>query len=158
MHLQQKRMIGHGAVIMILGLLSGFGLVMSLIGGFEVWPGNIVEFTIPGDSGAWARAHSGGLMNGLMIILGAFVIQGLALPEKAAGQVTWMLIGAGYANTMFYYGAILSQTRALTFGDNRFGETSVAGVLGFAPALVFVVITIIAFAIIAKHAFASSEH
>ena len=150
-------MIGHGAIVMIIGLFAGFGLVMSLIGGFEIWPGNILEFTLPGDSSAWARAHAGGIMNALMIIVGAFVIQGLALPPGPARQINWMLVGAGYANTVFYYGAILSQTRALTFGDNRFGETSIAGIIGFAPALVFAVITIIAFAIIAKHAFAATQ-
>ena len=107
-------MVGHGCIVMIIGLLAGFGLVMSLIGGFEVLPGTILEFEIPGDSGAWARAHAGGIMNALMIFAGALLIGAMKLPDKTAGQIFWMLVGAGYANTLFYYGAILSGTRALT--------------------------------------------
>jgi len=154
MNERQRNMIGHGAVVMIIGLAAGFGLVMSLLGGFEIVPGSILEFEIPGDSAGWARAHAGGIMNALMIFAGAWLIGALVLPESSAKQVAWMLIGAGYANTAFYYGSIFSQTRALTFGDNRFGETSLAGIIGYVPALVFAVITIIAFVIIAKHAFA----
>ena len=138
---------------MIIGLVAGFGLVFSLVGGFEIFPGMILEFSIPGDSPAWARAHAGGIMNGLMIFVGAWLIGSMQLPEASARQIYWMLIGAGYANTIFYYGSILSQTRALTMGDNVFGETSIAGVVGYVPALVFAVITIIAFSIIAKQAF-----
>jgi len=156
MNEQQKRMVGHGAIVMVIGLAAGFGLVMSLVGGFEVFPGTILAFEIPGDSGAWARAHAGGITNALMVFAGAWIVGGLGLPEVSAQRVSWMLVGAGYANTLFYYGAIFSQTRALTFGDNRFGETSLAGVLGFLPALVFAVISIIAFVIIAKHAFATA--
>ena len=41
--------------------------------------------------------------------------------EPRTSSPAWMLIGAGYANTLFYYGSILSRTRDLTIGDNRFG-------------------------------------
>ena len=154
MNSRQRNMVGHGAIVMIIGLAAGFGLVMSLIGGFEFFPGSILNFELAGESGAWARAHAGGIMNALMIFSGAWLIGALAMPEGSAKNIAWMLVGAGYANTVFYYGAILSSNRALTLGDNRFGETNIAGVIGNFPALVFAVITIIAFVIIAKHAFA----
>jgi tetrahydromethanopterin S-methyltransferase subunit F len=67
-----------------------------------------------------------------------------------------MLFGAGYANTIFYWSGMLAQNRALSFGGNRFGEASLAGVIGFAPAFVFAFITMIAMiamVIIARHAF-----
>jgi len=154
---RQKNMVGHGAVVMIIALLGGFGLVMSLVGGFEILPGTILAFEIPGDSGAWARAHAGGIANALMIFAGAWMIGGLGLPDSKAGSIRWMLVGAGYANTLFYYGSILSETRALTFGDNVFGATSIAGVMGYLPALVFAVIAIYAFGIIAAQAFRKSS-
>ena len=157
MNHRQLSMVGHGALIMVIGLLSGFGLVMSLVGGFEIFPGTILKFELPGDSGAWARAHAGGITNALMVIAGAWLVGALTLPEATARRVCWMLIGSGYANTLFYYGAIFSPTRALTMGDNRFGETNIAGMLGYLPALVFAVIAIIAFGIIARHAFTQNK-
>jgi tetrahydromethanopterin S-methyltransferase subunit F len=83
----------------------------------------------------------------------AFVMWGLQLPERTAFHLYWMLVGTGYANTVFYWGGLLAENRALSFGDNQFGETSLAGVIGVAPAFVFAFVTMIAMLIIARHAF-----
>lgn len=156
---RQRKMVGHGAIMMVFGLLAGFGLVMSLIGGFEIFPGYIVEFELPADSRAWARAHTGGLMNGLLVFVGAILIFAMKIPARLAGQLYWMLVGAGYANTLFYWGALFAPSRALTFGDNRLGESNLAGIIGLLPALIFAFITIIAMVMLARHAFrgASSQ-
>jgi styrene-oxide isomerase len=42
----------------------------------------------------------------------------------------------GWANTAFYWFGNASANRALSFGDNPVGPTSLAGVLGFGPALI----------------------
>lgn len=156
---RQRKMVGHGAIMMVFGLLAGFGLVMSLIGGFEIFPGYIVEFELPADSRAWARAHTGGLMNGLLVFVGAILIFAMQIPARLARQLYWMLVGTGYANTLFYWGALFAPSRALTFGDNRLGESNLAGIIGLLPALIFAFITIIAMVMLARHAFrgASSQ-
>jgi hypothetical protein len=154
---QQRRMVAHGAVIILIALAAGFGLVISLIGGFEVFPGTIIEFGFPGDPGAWARTHAGGIMNGLLVIAGALVIHAMELPQKTGSRLFWMLVGTGYANTVFYWGALFAPSRAVTFGDNRLGETNLAGVLGFAPALVFAFITMIAMVILIRHGFSRQQ-
>lgn len=154
---RQRRMVGHGAMIMIIGLVAGFGLVMALIGGFEVFPGTILDFEIPGDSDTWARAHVGGLLNGIMVLVVAAVLWGLRIPERDEGRVAWMFIGAGYANSVFYWGALFADNRAVTLGDNRHGDTSVAAVLAFTPAFVFAFITLVGAGIVAKHAFRSAS-
>ncbi len=156
MRTQQRRMIGHGALVILIALAAGFGLVMSLIGGFEVFPGTIIEFEFPGDTGAWARAHTGGILNGLLVIAGALTIHAMTLADKTASRLTWMLIGTGYANTAFYWGALFAPNHAVTFGDNRLGETNVAAVLGVTPALVFAFITMIAMVILIRSAFSKS--
>ena len=148
-----RRMIGHGAVVMLFALAAGFGLAMSLVGGFEVLPGNILEFELPGDSRAWARTHVGGLLNGLLVMIGALVIQALHVPERSGRHLAWMLVGTGYANTIFYWGGLLSANRALTFGDNRYGEGDLMSVIGLLPALVFAFVSMVAMVIIARHAF-----
>ncbi len=154
---RQKRMVGHAAIIMLLALAAGFGLVMSLIGGFEVFPGKIISFELPGTPGAWARTHAGGLMNGLMIMVVALLMWGMKVPESMGRHLYWMLVGTGYANTLFYWGGLLSPSRALTFGDNRLGESSLAGILGLFPALLFGFITMAAMIMLARHAFSQAN-
>lgn len=146
-------MIGHGAVVTLFGLLAGFGLVMSITGGFEVFPGEIVEFDMPSDNEAWARAHAGGLLNGILVIVGALVLTVMGLSEKISRRLFWMLVGTGYANTIFYWGGLWADNRAVTFGDNREGETSVVAVLAFLPAFIFAFVTTVAIATIAWQAF-----
>lgn len=148
-----RRMMGHGAIVMFIGLAAGFGLVMSLIGGFELIPGSIISFDIPGDPRAWARAHMGGIMNGMLVILFALFIHVASLPERQAGRLYWMLVGTGYANTAFYYGGLLSPSRALTFGDNPVGSSNIFGVIGLLPALIFAVVLMVATVEVARWAF-----
>lgn len=154
---QQKKMVAHGAVIVLIALASGFGLVMSLIGGFEVFPGTILSFDIPGDPAAWARTHVGGILNGLLVMVGALLIHSMGLPEQMSARLYWMLVGTGYANTVFYWGALFAPSRALTFGDNRLGETNLAGIIGFAPALVFAIVTMIAMLMLIRHGFSQAD-
>lgn len=153
MNERQRRMIGHGAILMAIGLAAGFGLLMSLIGGFEIFPGTMIEFELPSDSSAWARTHAGGVLQGIMVFAVALVLWGMRLPSDAEARISWMVVGAGYANTLFYWGGMLADNRALTFGDNRFGETSLMGLIGLLPAFVFAFILVVAMVLLAKHAF-----
>lgn len=157
MQQQQRKMIAHGAIVIFIGLACGFGLVMSLIGGFEILPTVIIPFEMFGDTSAWARAHVGGILNGIFVISVALLTHAMALPSKAATQLYWMLVGTGYANTVFYWGALFAPSRALTFGDNRLGETNIAGILGFGPALVFAIVAMIAMVIIIREGFSDSK-
>ena len=158
MNKKQLQMVGHGSIVMIIALLAGFGLVMDLIGGFEIYPTQILPFDLPGDSAAWARAHAGGIMNALLIYAVAVLIHLMNMGEKPTKQLFWMLIGAGYANTLFYWGGLMAGGhRALTFGDNQLGETSFIGVIGLLPAFVFAFITLIAAYIIAREAFSMAK-
>ena len=145
-----RKMIGHGAIVLFIGLAAGFGLVMSLIGGFEVYPGSIINFDIPGDSRAWARTHIGGITNGMLVILFGLFVHVAQLPNRPASQLYWMLVGTGYANTAFYWGGLFSPSRALTVGDNRLGESNILGVLGFVPAFIFAVVLMVAMIIVAR--------
>ena len=45
-------------------------------GGLEIWPGNILSIPTYGTTEGWVRAHSGGAMNGLLLMVIA-----LALPK-----------------------------------------------------------------------------
>lgn len=150
-------MIGHSAIVIFIALLAGWGLAMSLIGGFEIFPGNVLFFEIPGDSSAWARAHTGGLLNGLLVLAFAWVVSTLDLAESKSFHIWWMIVGTAYANTIFYWAGILAPNRAITAGSNRLGEASLAGVIGFLPAAVFALVLMVAMVIIAGAAFSKDN-
>ncbi len=152
-----KNMIGHSAIVIFIALLAGWGLAMSLIGGFEIFPGNILSFEIPGDSSAWARAHTGGLLNGLLVLAIAWVLSTLDLNERKSFHIWWMIIGTAYANTVFYWAGILAPNRAITAGSNRLGDASLAGVIGFLPAAVFALVLMVAMVMIARAAFSKDN-
>ena len=152
-----RNMIGHSAIVIFIALLAGWGLAMSLIGGFEIFPGNILFFVIPGDSSAWARAHTGGLLNGLLVLAFAWVLSTLDLNERKAFHIWWMIVGTAYANTIFYWAGIMAPNRAITAGSNRLGEASFAGVVGFLPAAVFALVLMLAMVIVARAAFSKNN-
>jgi hypothetical protein len=150
----QRPMIGHAALILLVGMLAGVGLLTSLLGGMEVWPGTIVPFHLPGTTDGWVRTHLGGMLNAFLIMIAALVLPVVGFDAQSARKISWMLVGTGWANTLFYWAALLSPNRALTFGDNRFGGSNLAAVLGLAPALLFTVVSIVAVIMLARQAFA----
>jgi hypothetical protein len=153
----QKRMVGQGAAVMLVGMSAGIGLLISLLGGVELIPGSIIEFGIPGTADAWVRAHIGGMMNGILIFIVAILIGPLGFAESGARRMFWMLVGTGWANTVFYWAALFAPNRALSFADNRFGESNLAAIIGLLPALAFAVISLIAIFILMRQAFASAR-
>lgn len=153
----QKKMCGQGAAVLLVGMLAGIGLLMSLLGGIELIPGQIIEFTIPGGADAWVRAHIGGMMNGFLILIVASLLSALGFAEAAAQRMFLMLVGVGWANTLFYWAALFAPNRALSFADNKWGESNLASIIGLAPALLGAVVSIIAIYMLMRQAFAASR-
>jgi hypothetical protein len=153
----QKKMIGHGALVLFVGMLAGIGLLVSLLGGIELIPGHIISLSIPGDTGAWVRAHIGGMLNGILIMVVATLISGLGFAEAAAKRLSWMLVGTGWANTLFYWAALFAPNRAISFADNKWGPSNLASIIGLAPALLFAIIALIAIFMVMKQAFSSAK-
>lgn len=148
----QKRMIGHGLLILLVGLLAGVGLLVSLVGGLEVFPGRLVALELPGNSDGWVRFHIGQLLNAFLIVLLALSLPVLELPARRAGLLSGWIIGIGWANTLFYAAALFAPNRALTFADNRLGAANLASVIGLLPALVFAVVSIVVVGVLARQA------
>jgi hypothetical protein len=137
----QKVMIGHGLLMMFVALAIGLLLWVSLLGGFEIYPGFILNFNLPGTPEAWARAHRGIPMNSLMVIAFAFAIGSLGFSAKAENFLGKLFILTGWANTIFYVASNFSQNRGLSFGDNRFGAGDLFSWIALAPAYVFGVLS-----------------
>lgn len=130
----QHRMAGHGVLMIFCTLLFGLGLWMKLLGGFELFPGYMLSFNVPGTAEGWARAHIGPALNGMMVIAVAFVMPGLRVAEKTKALLGWIVVCDGWSNVVFYFFANLAGNRGLSFGDNNFGPTDIFGVIALAPA------------------------
>jgi len=60
----QRLLIGHGALVLLVGFIAGFGFLFFLLGRVELWPFGVIEYPIPGTYDAWRMAHTEGIMNG----------------------------------------------------------------------------------------------
>lgn len=127
-------MIANAFLIIMISMLAGFMLAFGLIGGLEVYPGKIVEMPYYGSADGWARAHAGGLTNGLLIIGVALALPLISLSERMRKINVYGFIFIGWANTVFYWFGNAAASRALSFGDNPLGASNIMGAIGFGAA------------------------
>lgn len=84
----RARMVFHGAVVVMLGLLAGFPHAFVLTG------------QIAGEERAWRMAHLEGLLNGFVVLIAAAVADWLALSPRQYGWLVWSLVVAAYGNVV----------------------------------------------------------
>ena len=141
----QKIMVINGLLVLTVAMLSGFMLMFLLIGGLEVWPGRILQIPVYGSEAGWVRAHSGGVTNGLLVLIIGAILPNLNLGALSKKLVCYGFVYVAWSFTIFYWFGNAAGNRALTLGDNPLGGTDVFGVIGFIPALpsVFIVILVL---------------
>lgn len=141
----QKIMVINGLLVLTVAMLSGFMLIFSLIGGLEVWPGRILQIPVYGSEAGWVRAHSGGITNGLLVLIIGVILPNLSLGLLFKKLVCYGFVYVAWSFTIFYWFGNAASNRALTLGDNPLGNTDVFGLIGFIPALpsVFIVIIVL---------------
>ena len=124
-------LIVNGAIIAVIGLLSGFGLVFAILDAVHVWPLTIPSGKIPGSEHGWRVAHVAGVMNGmLMMIIGFAMVH--ALPQlRAQAWIVWGMVYTGWGNTVFFHCANLSSNRGLSAGTTKLGEADLLGTIGY---------------------------
>lgn len=93
----RARMVFHGAVVVMLGLLAGFPHAFVLTG------------QIAGEERAWRMAHLEGLLNGFVVLIAAAVADWLALSERQYGWLFGSLVVAAYGN-------VIASVLGATFG------------------------------------------
>jgi len=152
----ERRLVAHAAVILLIAMLAGVGLLMCVLGGVELWPGHVLPITVPSTPSGWVRTHVGGMLNAILMMVVALLMPGLGFAVKQARRVANFLIGTDWANTLFYWAAMWAPNRALTFGDNRLGPSNAWSVIGLAPALLFVFFSLAAIAMVARQAWRRS--
>jgi hypothetical protein len=153
----QRIMLANGLLVILVAMLSGFMLMFSLLGGLEIWPDSLVPISVFGTSEGWVRAHSGGAMNGLLVMAIAFALPKLGLSEGLQKVTAYGFIYVAWSFTVFYWFGNAAANRALTFGDNALGESDLFGVIGFLPALPSVVIVVVLLGVAAKGVLSAKE-
>jgi hypothetical protein len=100
----RDKLIFHGAIVIILGLLAGFPFVMVLNGSME------------GEVRAWRMAHLEGILNGLVCLAAAGVIGYLSLDVKKLKLLAWSLIVMSYGNLIASVVGASTGNRGLELG------------------------------------------
>ena len=110
----QKIMIGNGLLVILIAMLAGFMLMFKLIGGLEYWPGHILPLPIYGTTDGWVRAHSGGTMNGLLVVVIALALPKLNLNERLQKWTAYGFMYVAWSFTLFYWLGNAAGNRGLT--------------------------------------------
>jgi len=142
----QRIMIGNGLLVVLVAMLSGFMLMFSLLGGIEVWPGKIIEIPMYGTIDGWVRAHTGGALNGVLVIVVGLALPTLRLSEFMQRFTAYGFIYIAWSFTLFYWLGNASSNRALSIGPSPLGEPDTIGLIGFLPGVpsVFLVVFLLA--------------
>lgn len=144
----RRIMLLNGLLVILVASLSGFMLLFQLVGGLEVWPGHIIEIPVYGTPEGWVRAHTGGLLNGVLVMLVGLSLPHLRLTETKNKIMAYGFCYCAWSFTVFYWIGNAVGNRALTFGDNALGENSLLSIIGFLPGApsVFIVVILLAIA------------
>lgn len=152
----QRIMLANGFLVVLVAMLAGFMLMFSLLGGMEIWPGWMLEFSVYGTPEGWVRAHSGGAMNGLLVIVVALAMPKLNLGPGWQRFTAYGFVYVAWSFTVFYWFGNAAGNRALSVGDNALGQSDAFGIIGFLPGLPSVIIVVVLLAVGAKAVLARS--
>lgn len=144
------RLIQHGAIIAVIGLVSGFGMVFTILDAVHVWPVTIpYAGEIPGSERGWRVAHVAGVMNGMLMIIVGFAIAHALPTRRCQAWIVWGMVYTGWGNTIFFHCANLSSNRGLSAGTTRLGEADLLGATGYIIGASTIPLTIIALSLTA---------
>jgi glycerol-3-phosphate acyltransferase PlsY len=147
----QRTMIGHGALVFLVGLLAGFPFVLLLTADFPL--GDVLSFdvNVPGDVRAWRMAHLEGILNGIVVMLVATFMPLLNMSLKSQKIVGWALIITAWGNVIASIIGPLFDVRGLFLGGD--GANSIAYLL-FSVAIIAVITAMV---MIARAAFSDKS-
>ncbi len=153
----ERIMIANGLVVVLIAMLAGFMLMFTLLGGIEVWPGKIIPLPLYGSSEGWVRAHTGGTLNGMLVIVMALVLPKLRLSAFMQRFTAYGFIYIAWSFTVFYWLGNASSNRALSMGDSPLGEADTIGLIGFLPGVPSVILVVVLLAVAAKGVLSSGR-
>lgn len=152
----QRIMIANGLLVILVSMLSGFMLMFNLLGGVEIWPGKIIPLPNYGTADGWVRAHTGGALNGVLVVIVGLALPKLNLTPFMQKFSAWGFIYIAWSFTVFYWLGNASSNRALSMGPSPLGEPDLIGLIGFLPGVPSVFLVVFLLAVAAKGVLSSS--
>ncbi len=146
----QRIMIGNGLLVVLFAMLAGFMLMFTLLGGIEIWPGKILPIPMYGTAQGWVRAHTGGALNGMLVIVVALALPKLRLSNLMQRFMAYGFIYVAWSFTIFYWLGNASSNRGLSLGPSLLGQPDLIGLLAFLPGLPSVFLVLFLLAVAAK--------
>ena len=135
----------NGLAGMLAGFAAGFGVVAVKIGGLSGAPlPFFIPVSLPGSAQGWLVLHLGMILNGMMAVMLANALRGMAVAPGRAAIICWGVVAAVWGNGAFYLFSMFAPNHGLTPGANALGAASLAGQLAYYPALVGAVGIIVA--------------
>lgn len=107
----RSRMIFHGAVVFLLGMLAGFPYAFVLIA--DLSPESTTF--IPGTVRAWRMAHLEGALNGLLLIIIATATGHLTIGARGQKIIFYGLVVTAWGNILASINSALTGGRGLAF-------------------------------------------
>lgn len=134
----------HGIMVMIFGLFAGFALAFSILGQISLSPVPfVIDYQLPGTISAWARLHTGCLMNGLMLIVFSLVLPRFGLSAHSLQTISKGFVLIAWSNVLFYLFGALSPNRGLALSETPAGPANWASYLAYIPAVIAAVVLIL---------------
>ncbi|MGI9280338.1 MAG: hypothetical protein ACR2PX_12040 [Endozoicomonas sp.] len=130
----QKKVIFHGLLAILIGLLAGFGLMYNILSEIPLGPFENLPLKIPGDPSLWRGAHTGPILNGLFAIALALSLSLLSPDPVTVRRISNALIITVWGNIIFYLARILGTNRGLAFHSEQFGQGNVFDMIAFLTA------------------------
>ncbi len=128
----KRRLVFHGALVVLIGMLSGIPLSLVLLDYMQ------------GTAGDWKLAHMQGLMNGLLLLVIASVSHLLILSDRQYKYLFWMSILTAYGNAFYGWLRGFSGERGLDFTPPLANQ--VAAILaGFPVLFSFIALSMVAY-------------
>ena len=141
----------NGALVTIVGLLSGIGLLFEILDMVALWPIFIeLENGFPGTENGWQLAHVAGLMNGMLMLLIGVVMIHISPTPVHQRWISRCMIYTGWGNTLFFHLGNFSSNRALALEATRVGEVDLIGTLGYVIGGSTIPLTIVAAILVAR--------
>lgn len=140
-------LIGHGAIVFILGLAAGVPFLWALDA--VAAGGRAVEAEA---LRAWRMAHLEGTLNGMMMIAVAAAAKQLTLSDGRSSIITWGLIATGWGNILASFVSGMTGGRGLAFTGIDWNT------LTFTLFSIAIVGVIAAFVVLALAAFSQPRH